>query len=34
MPDYAWRAVAASGKVVEGRQTAPSEAQVLKHCLL
>lgn len=30
MPDYAWRAVAASGKVVEGRQTAPSEAQVLK----
>ncbi|SFD42985.1 type II secretion system F family protein [Paracidovorax konjaci] len=30
MPDYAWRAVAASGKVVEGFLSAPGEAHVLK----
>ncbi|MDA8522505.1 type II secretion system F family protein [Acidovorax sp. NCPPB 4044] len=30
MPDYAWRAVAASGKVVEGFSSAPGEAHVLK----
>ncbi|WCM89163.1 type II secretion system F family protein [Acidovorax sp. NCPPB 3576] len=30
MPDYVWRAAAASGKVVEGRLTAINEAQALK----
>jgi len=30
MPDYVWRAAAASGKVVEGRLSAVTEAQALK----
>ncbi|GKT15211.1 type II secretion system F family protein [Acidovorax sp. SUPP2522] len=30
MPDYVWRAAAASGKVAEGRLTAINEAQALK----
>lgn len=31
MPEFAWRAVAASGSVEQGRFTAPSTAAVLKH---
>ncbi|CAM3492512.1 type II secretion system F family protein [Paracidovorax anthurii] len=30
MPDFIWRAVATTGKIVEGRLGAPSEAQALK----